>query len=344
MALYVVKDVPRKAGRARAHARRRVGVLLGLGCLVLAGSVAPPFVFTPAWAQKPGQERQKEAQPIAGPPRALPAPRAHTVEPSASNRVRMYSATPRGLFVSNNSGQSWVSLPVERTREEVFSLAVHPTDPDVVVAGRRDGLWKTSDSGRTWIPLAYPTLGPYIPLAVAIAESHPNVIYVATAREGVYRSDDEGYRWANASKGLPEASAGGRPAEIRTLVVHPRNPDMAYIAHERHGIYRTTDGGATWHPFDKGLPPPAWRPTYSPRLAFDPGDPDRLYLVFAQPIHSQLVRNRLYVTSATGEWLPVEVDLPPNTTIVGLTIDPATRALHFWTQDAVLELPLSPKP
>ena len=205
------KDVPGKASRARACARGRVGVLLGVLCLFLAGSVAPPFVFSPAWAQKPGQERQSEARPIAGPPRALPAPRAHAVEPSASNRVRVYSATPRGLFVSNNGGQSWAALPVERTREEVFSLAVHPTDPGVVVAGRRDGLWKTSDGGKTWIPLAYPTLGPYTPLAVAIAESQPNVVYVATAREGVYRSDDEGYRWANASKGLPEASAGGRP-------------------------------------------------------------------------------------------------------------------------------------
>jgi len=219
-----------------------------------------------------------------------------------------------------------------------------PTQPDVYYFGAvSGGVWKTVNAGITWEPIfddqPVSSIG-----SIAVAESDPNVIYVATAREGVYRSDDEGYRWANASKGLPEASAGGRPAEIRTLVVHPRNPDMAYIAHERHGIYRTTDGGATWHRFDKGLPPPAWRPTYSPRLAFDPGDPDRLYLVFAQPIHSQLVRNRLYVTSATGEWLPVEVDLPPNTTIVGLTIDPATRALHFWTQDAVLELPLSPKP
>ena len=318
---------------------RCVRALLGVGLLLLVGCVT---VVISAWAQQAKPERQTEARPIPGSPRVLPAPRVHAVERSLSQPARVYSGTPRGLFVSDDGGQSWAALPVDRTREEVFSLAVHPTDPGVVVVGRRDGLWKTSDGGKSWIALAYPTLGPYIPLAVAIAETHPNVIYVATAREGVYRSDDEGYRWANVSKGLPEASAGGRPAEIRTLVIHPRHPDTAYVAHERHGIYRTTDGGVTWHPFNKGLPPPASRPTYSPRLAFDPGDPDRLYLVFAQPIHSHLVRNRLYVTSTTGEWLPVEMDLPPNTAIVGLTIDPATRTLHFWTRDTVLEFPLLP--
>ena len=319
----------------------RVGALLGVGLLLLASSVT---VVTSAWAQQAKPERQTEARRIPGPPRVLPAPRVHAVERSPSHPARIYSGTPRGLFVSDDGGHSWAALPVDRTHEEVFSLAVHPADPGVVVVGRRDGLWKTRDGGKSWIALAYPTLGPYIPLAVAIAESHPNVIYVATAREGVYRSDDEGYRWTNASRGLPEASVGGRPAEIRTLVVHPRNPDTAYVAHERHGIYRTIDGGVTWHPFDKGLPPPALRPIHSPLLAFDPGDPDLLYLVFGQPIHSHLVRNRFYVTSATGEWLPVEVDLPSNTTIVGLTIDPATRALHFWTQDTVLELPLPSKP
>lgn len=273
-----------------------------------------------------------------------PPPRAHAVKPSPSHAGRVYSATPRGLYVSDDGGQSWVPLPVDRTHEEVFSLAVHPTDPGVVLVGRRDGLWQTRDGGRSWTPLAYPTPGPSIPLAVAVAESQPDVIYIATARQGVYKSADGGYRWTNASKGLPQAMAGGRPAEIRTLVVHPRDPDTAYVAHERHGVYRTTDGGASWHRFNQNLPLFFSRPTYPPRLAFDPDDPSRLYLVFGQPIHSHLVKNRLYVTSSTGKWLPVEADLPANTPIVGLSVDQGTRALRFWAEDRVWELPLAGKP
>jgi photosystem II stability/assembly factor-like uncharacterized protein len=248
------------------------------------------------------------------------------------------------LFVSDDGGQSWAPLPVDRTHEEVFSVAVHPTDPGVAIVGRRDGLWQTRDGGRSWTALAYPTLGPYVPLAAAISQSQPDVIYVATAREGVYKSTDGGYRWANVSKGLPEARAGGRPAEVRTLVVHPQNPDIAYLAHERHGVYHTTDGGTSWHRFNDRLPVPISGSTYPPRLVFDPDDPRRLYVIFGQRIHSRLVENRLYVTSDTGGWLPVEVELPSNTNIVELTIDRAARSLHLVAEDNVWHVPLPGNP
>lgn len=311
--------------------------------VVLAVVSLATLVATSAWAQQ-APKRQLEALPVSGPARALPASRVHAVEPSPAHPARVYSATPEGLFASPDGGQSWLPWSVGGTYEEAFSVAVHPTDSDVLVVGRRDGLWQTGDGGRSWIPLAYPTPGPYIPLAVAIAESQPNVIYTATARNGVYRSADGGYRWGDASHGLPEAPVRGRPDEFRTLVVHPKRPDTAYVAHERHGVYRTTDGGASWHPFNKGLPPRAGRPTYPPRLAFDPDDPGRLYLLFGQPIHSGLVRNRLYVTSDPGAWRSVEVDLPANTPVLGLSADRRARALRLWAHDAVWEIPLADKP
>lgn len=316
-----------------------------VGGFVLLAVLIAPFV----WVVTPGAAQARpadtvQARPLPGPPRALPVERAHAAEVSPSDPARVYSATSRGLFVSDNGGQSWAPLPVERTQEEVFSLALHPTDPGEVVVGRRDGLWQTRDGGKSWASLASPTVGPYVPLAVAIARSRPNVLYVATAREGVYRSADGGSRWTNASQGLPEATAGGRPAEIRTLVVDPRSADIAYIAHEQHGVYRTTDGGASWRLFNDGLPPLFGRRTYPPRLAFDPDHPDRLYLVFGQPIHSHLVRNRLYVISSGGEWSPVEAELPSNTPLVGLTVDRGARALNFWARDMVLGLPLPTLP
>ena len=300
--------------------------------------------LTPAHAQKAEPGLRLEARPIPGSPRSLPGPGIHAVKVSPSPANRAYSATFRGLFVSDDGGQSWAPLPVNRSHEEVFSVAVHPTDPGVVVAGRRDGLWETQDGGRSWTPLPYPTPGPYVPLAVAISRSQPNVVYLATARDGVYKSIDGGYRWASASSGLPEARAGGRPTEIRTLVVHPVSPTIAYVATERHGVYRTTDGGASWHSFDDGLPSSLGGSMYPPRLAFDPDNPNQLYLVLGQRIHSHLVQNRLYVSSGGGRWLAMEAKLPDNTTIVGLTVDQASGALHFWAEDRVWELPQPRKP
>jgi photosystem II stability/assembly factor-like uncharacterized protein len=244
------------------------------------------------------------------------------------------------LFVSEDDGESWAPVAVGGTHEEVFCLVVQPNDPDTLTVGRRDGLWRSHDGGKRWARMTPPVVGQWIPLAIAVAESQPRVVYLATARHGIYRSNDGGASWSGAGKGLPETAAGARPEEIKSLVVHPLNPHEAYIAHERRGVYRTSDGGATWRPFNAGLRLSMWRAVDTPRLAFDPDDPGRLYLLVAQAAHSRLVRNRLFFTSAAGEWLPLEVMLPVNTRIDGMTADPGSRALRLWAEGSVWELPL----
>ncbi|MBZ5504380.1 MAG: glycosyl hydrolase [Acidobacteriia bacterium] len=119
------------------------------------------------------------------------------------------------------------------------------------------GVWKTSDGGLTWRPLTdkvkdmAPSIG-----AIAVAPSDANVIYAGTGEacirgdiingNGVYKSIDAGKTWIFA--GLRETRAIGR------IAVHPKNPDIAYVAALGHpfgpnaerGIYRTTDGGKNW--------------------------------------------------------------------------------------------------
>ena len=315
-------------------------------CVLLqAGLLVALLLFSAsAWplGEKPEPSPLK-ARPRDGLRSSLLDQRITAVESSRWSARRLYGATPHSLLVSDDGGQSWVALPVGPTEEETFSLAVHPKDPEVVLLGRRDGLWRTRDGGRSWAPLSAPTTAPIVPLAIAVSEAEPDTIYLGTSRDGVFTSRDGGRQWTPASEGLPQARTGTRPEEIRSLVVHPAHPDTAFVAHERHGIYRTADGGASWRPFNRGLPFPLSRSAYPPRLAFHPDDVARLYLVFGQPIHSHLVKNRLYVTSDDSEWLPVEVALPPNTPVAALTVDRDARALNLWAEE-VWEVPLPGKP
>jgi photosystem II stability/assembly factor-like uncharacterized protein len=119
------------------------------------------------------------------------------------------------------------------------------------------GVWKSTDGGLTWRPLTDKTKGmsPSIG-AIAVAPSDPNVIYAGTGEacirgdiidgNGVYKSIDAGKTWTYM--GLRDTRAIGR------IAVHPRNPDVAYVAALGHpfgpnperGIYRTTDGGKNW--------------------------------------------------------------------------------------------------
>jgi photosystem II stability/assembly factor-like uncharacterized protein len=138
----------------------------------------------------------------------------------------------------------------------VTALAVLPSNPDTQYVGTAaGGLWKTSDDGRSWQCVfpgsPHPSIG-----AVAVAPSDPRIVYVGTGEanarnsvswgNGVFVSKDAGQSWTHV--GLRETHHIGR------IVVHPRQPEVAYVAALGHlwganrerGLFGTRDGGKTW--------------------------------------------------------------------------------------------------
>ncbi len=119
------------------------------------------------------------------------------------------------------------------------------------------GLWKTDDAGIAWRNISdgffkTGTIG-----AIAVAESDPNVVYVGTGEhavrgvmthsgDGVYKSTDAGKTWKRV--GLEQTR------HISRIVVDPKNPNIVIVAAQgalygpspERGIYKSTDGGATW--------------------------------------------------------------------------------------------------
>lgn len=139
------------------------------------------------------------------------------------------------------------------------SLAVvgHTEQPFTYYFGATGGgVWKTTDGGTSWICVSDKFFKASSVGALAIASSDPNVLYCGmgecdirgdiTMGDGMYKSTDAGVTWKHV--GLKETQAIGR------IVVHPQNPDVVYVAAMGHifgqnkerGVYRSTDGGATW--------------------------------------------------------------------------------------------------
>ncbi len=117
------------------------------------------------------------------------------------------------------------------------------------------GVWKTIDGGSNWKNISDKFFGGSIG-AVAIAPSDNTIIYVgegeATLRGnvsegfGMWRTDDGGKNWRHL--GLKDTR------HINRIVIHPKNPDIAWVAAQGHlfgpneerGVFKTTDGGKTW--------------------------------------------------------------------------------------------------
>src|SRR2546423_11098697 len=136
------------------------------------------------------------------------------------------------------------------------AVAGVPSQPNVFyIAQVNGGVWKTTDYGRTWMPIFgdQPT-GPVGSLAVSL--SNPNVIYVGSGEglqrpdlsvgDRVYKSTDGGRTWTHL--GLRDGQ------QIPQIAIDPRNPDRILVAVAGHpygpnperGIFRSTDGGKTF--------------------------------------------------------------------------------------------------
>jgi photosystem II stability/assembly factor-like uncharacterized protein len=132
-----------------------------------------------------------------------------------------------------------------------------PSQPKTFYMGvASGGLFRTTDSGQSWTPIADGKIPVGSMGSIAVADSDPNVIYVGTGSDGVrsnvstgrgvYKTTDGGEHWQFV--GLYDAG------QIGAVRIHPTNPDVAWVAamgdafkrNEERGIFKTADGGKTW--------------------------------------------------------------------------------------------------
>jgi photosystem II stability/assembly factor-like uncharacterized protein len=118
------------------------------------------------------------------------------------------------------------------------------------------GIFKTTDGGQHWLPVADGQLKLGSVGAIAVADSDPNIVYAgmgegdlrgnASHGDGVYKSTDAGHTWTHM--GLTDTQ------QIGALKIDPKNPDIVFVAAMGHwtgpnperGVFRTKDGGKTW--------------------------------------------------------------------------------------------------
>jgi photosystem II stability/assembly factor-like uncharacterized protein len=193
--------------------------------------------------------------------------------------VYYFGAVAGGVWKTTNGGENWTPMTDSTDIRSVGAIAVAPSDPNVIYVGTGescirgdvsygDGMWKSTDAGKTWMHIGLEDT--HHIARIAVDPRNADVVLVAAlghafgpnAERGIFRSTDGGKTW---TKSLFKDDKTG----AIDISMDPNNPRIVFAALYQFvrmpwgfesggpgsGLYRSTDGGATWTQLrGRGLP------------------------------------------------------------------------------------------
>jgi photosystem II stability/assembly factor-like uncharacterized protein len=179
------------------------------------------------------------------------------------------------------------SIGPDITTGRISDIEIDPKNPNVwYVASASGGLFKTENRGNTFTPI-FDEGGAFSLGAVVVDPKDSNIVWLGTGEnnnqrsvaygDGVYKSTDAGKTWKRV--GLENSE------HIQKILIDPRNSNVVYVTAAGplwrgggdRGLYKTTDGGATWKAVltvDED--------TGAQDAIMDPKKPDTLYVAMIQ--------------------------------------------------------------
>lgn len=211
-----------------------------------------------------------------------------------------------GVWKSDDYGRTWNPIFDGQPTQSIGAIAVAPSDPNTIYVASGeglhrpdlsvgDGIYKSTDGGKTWNHLGLRD-GQQIP-ALVVDPHDPNRLFAAVLghpygpnkERGIFRSTDGGVSWKKVL--YKDENVGGS-----NVLLDPQHPDIIYAAlwesrlgpwedgnqynGTQGGLFKSMDGGETWHQLTKGLPKD---------------------LVQINPVLASSDSNRLYATLATTQ-------------------------------------------
>jgi serine/threonine protein kinase len=252
---------------------------------------------------------------------------------------------PAALFETRNAGETWSLMRglfdhPHRPRWvpgngglALHTILLDPTNSRrLYVAISAGGVYRTEDGGATWtahnhgiramfMPNKNPEFGQCIH-KIALHPARPERLFLQN-HWGVYRSDDHAETWTDIGRGLPSDFGFA-------LVLHPANPDCAYIVpvesdqfrcacDGRLRVFRTRNGGTSWEPLARGLPQKgAYETVLRDAMTIDSLDPAGIYFGTRS--------GQLFASRDEGKtWQKILDGLPPILCIRTASLEPVSQ-------------------
>lgn len=214
----------------------------------------------------------------------------------------------RGIFISKDRGKNFEKLDSPTMPTNVNSLAIDPTDTNIIYAGTTWRPYKTVDGGKTWRLIKNGMIDDSDVFAIEVDEKNPTHV-IASACSGIYESFDKGENWKKI-QGIPSTSrrtrdikinpvrpqsyyaattegfwvsdtAGkswrmttSREIEVNAIAVHRDRPDRIYIATNNYGVLVSNDAGKNFEQTNGNF-----TSRFTVSLSFDLQNPSRLYAI-----------------------------------------------------------------
>ncbi len=148
-----------------------------------------------------------------------------------------------GVFARQAGSGQWDHLVTDC---EAFCVNVHPTNPDIVLAGTSHGVYRSTDRGKSFQRANFPDSGMQI-WSFLVDAGNPNLIFAGGSPIAIYRSEDCGATWKRMpDPGMKDRAVMPFACRVMRMTQHPSDPGTIYAALEVNGVMKTTNGGESW--------------------------------------------------------------------------------------------------
>jgi len=273
-----------------------------------------------------------------------------------SNPDVIYVGTAAGgVFKTVNGGTTWTPIFDHETTGSIGAISVAPSDPSVLYVGTGEannrqsaswgaGVYRSTDAGHSWQFLGLENTSSIG--RVAIHPHDPNTAYVAALgnlwgpnkERGLYKTTDGGRTWTQSL--FIDEDTG-----VTDVVIDPQSPNTVYAAAYKRrrtvfgfngggregGIYKTTDGGATWRRLTEGLPYADRSEVGRIGLAVYRRNSNIVYA------RVQSLKGGIFRSEDKGETWTKMSDTDPRPSYFGLMVVDPNNDLRIWVPGAPLE-------
>ncbi|MGH8318810.1 MAG: VPS10 domain-containing protein [Steroidobacteraceae bacterium] len=301
---------------------RRHSFLMGAAAVLLSVSCVAPVAFARPAGTKPAAEKPKDVFAHLkfrnlGP--AIAGGRVAAVAGIPGNPLVYYvGAAGGGVFKTTDGGLNWKPIFNHASTSSIGAIAVAPSNPNLVWVGtgeaniRNDvipgaGVYLSTDGGKTWQSMGLKKVGQ---IGRIVIDPHdPNHVVVAALGQewgpspdrGVFVTTDGGKSWRKSlyvddHTGAIDVAMQPGNGEVLFAATWQagRRPWTLHDGGPGSGVWRSTDGGATWTRLRDGLPTGTIGRI---GLAIAPSDPERVYALLEAPIG----QGTLFVTDDLGD-------------------------------------------